>query len=261
VDEDLIFPNFLELVVKPVATVDGGYAIIYANTTKTPTDDIFLPKGGIYAIFLKYGQKFNRQQVVLYQTQISGLKFSGLNCDIAYVGFGQICILTGKFEDRRVRRVRPVPTTFFIRVDFLSSGTLYKVQSLNATATDLGVITEYKIRSLRYGGYILMGIGNLTNLTNDANQLPIYGHIINDDGGSGPWNLTNPIMSNFNFAYIILTNNTFVLSQPEVEQSWTLITTDLYQFAGALGKVTRTRKKKMNQRFFNMMLHKLYQIF
>ncbi|CAG8658219.1 15244_t:CDS:1, partial [Funneliformis mosseae] len=163
-EDVVILSNYLELVVKPVATIDGGYAIIYANTTKTPLNDPFLPQGGIYAMFLTYGQSYTRQPVVIYQTQISNLSFTGLNCDIAYVGFGQICILTGFYIDQ------PAPNTFFIRVDFLSSGTLYNVQSLNATAVG---VTEYKLRALRYGGYILMGIKEQTT-TNDAAQRSMY---------------------------------------------------------------------------------------
>ncbi|CAG8639214.1 1493_t:CDS:10 [Funneliformis mosseae] len=81
--EDVIsFPEDTA-ILKPVAMMDGGYAIIYANTTNSKVNPNE-PTGEIAAKLLPYGKKSNRQPVVLYENQIQGLQFNGLDCRAVY---------------------------------------------------------------------------------------------------------------------------------------------------------------------------------
>ena len=225
---------------------DGGYAIIYANTTNsTDFRDPFSPQGGVYAIFIPYNKTIRREPVVLYQTQVSRINFTAIDCDIAYVGVGQTCILTGKFLGRTVLNV----DTFYIKVAFLSSGTVYNVKSLNSSSGNI----QYNIASLRYGGYLL----SITEPKSPQSpqsppspksppspELYIRGYVFSDDEPVPvPWNLTNPTRTNFRASSKLLPNNTFVLAQHEEGPSWSLITTDLRKFSFVQGKITQTRKK------------------
>ena len=211
--------------------MDKGYAIIYAYTTNSTTT--FLdPFEGIYVIFLPYGRVFELFKpgpIVLYQFQIPGLNVFALSYDITYAGIGQTCILNVK---RSLTTPKEIPDTFYVKIDFLSSRVVHNVTLLNGTISTNPEI-QYSIRSLRYGGYLLSGIGK-----NDAGKTIIYGYIFDDNGKIDSWNFTNPIDTNFIAASIILPNNTFVLAQSEKERNWTLITTDLYRFAQEQGKVT-----------------------
>jgi len=76
--------------LRPVAIVNRRYTIIYAETknSNATLENPFLSQGGIYIIFLEYGEVVKRKPAVLHQTSISGLGFTGIVCSIAYVGVG-----------------------------------------------------------------------------------------------------------------------------------------------------------------------------
>ncbi|CAG8525342.1 13012_t:CDS:2 [Funneliformis mosseae] len=215
-EDDISFDN-MSHQVKAIATIDGGYAVVFANSTDIYQEDPFLPQGAIYALFLTYGQPTNRKPAILFQTQIPGVRFTSLDCDIAYLGMGQTCVLTVKNN---------LNTTSYVKVEFLTSGTSYNGKSLNGPIPTIPGIDEYYVRSLRYGGFLLTGLKK-----NEDNDAIMYGYIINN-GEVYSWNLQNPTITNVFGSSKVLPNNTLVLAQKEQDQSWTLITTDLYQFAG-----------------------------
>ncbi len=210
--------------------VDESYAIVYAESknSNATLQSPFVSQGGIYAIFLEYGKVAERKPVVLYTTSISGLKFTNIDCDIAYVGVGQTCIITGIFTNR------VTIDNFYLKIDFLSSGTVYNIEPYNA----ISIVDEYKIESLRYGGYLFSKQGS-----NDSKTTLMYGYITN---GSViySWDLPNPIVTNYDGVWNVLNNNTFVYAPPEGTQNWSLISTDLFKFEGERGKVTREKKIK-----------------
>ncbi|CAG8503331.1 5032_t:CDS:10 [Funneliformis mosseae] len=214
----IMFPeDYMSVILHAVAMMDGGYAVIYANTTNsiaTPNDPI-PPHGGVYAKLLPYGTNTDRHPIVLYQTQIPGLNFTSLDCSISYVGVGQSCILTGKFA------FRAITNTFYTKIDFLSSGNVYNIQSLNATIPTNPEVDTYNVRSLPYGGYLLDGKG----------EQIIYGYLLNDTQVYN-WDLDNPINGSIMDASVILPNNTFVFAQREETQNWSLSSMDLPKFAG-----------------------------
>jgi len=209
-----------------VPTMDEGYAIIYANFTNSTTapKNPLKPNGGIYARFLEYGKIDKRDPVVLYQTTIPGLTFTKLDCAIAYVGIGQTCVLT----------IRPSPISnlgssdFFIKVDFLSSGSVYNLTSFKNPYN----LTEYEIKTLRYGGFLLTAKGQIAS---DLSSQNIYGYISDNDGHFIEWNLTNPTVASTRSDYLVLPNNTLVIPQPEKGQTWSLITNDLKKIEGERG--------------------------
>ncbi|PKC06050.1 hypothetical protein RhiirA5_400596 [Rhizophagus irregularis] len=118
-----------------VATTNGGYAIIYPNITMSTIP--FSPQMKLYGIFLEYGKNIIQEPVILYQTRAPILEVTLINCDFAYIGVGQTCILTLNTAQGQ---------NTFVKVDFLSSGTAYDVKAFQSPG---GV--NYNIKSLRYG--------------------------------------------------------------------------------------------------------------
>src|SRR6266542_5827744 len=185
--------------------VDGRYAIIYADSknSNVTLENPFLSQGGIYAMFIEYGKVVKRDPAILYQTSITGLSFDDIDCSIAYVGVGQTCIVTGKFTNQKY---------FYLKVDFLSSGIVYKVEPLNVQLHQ--GIDQYNVETLRYGGYFHSGQGENKD---DPRTTLMYGYVIN---GSViySWDLPNPIVANFDAVWTILNNNNFVYAPPEGTQ-------------------------------------------
>ncbi|CAG8457748.1 3633_t:CDS:10 [Funneliformis mosseae] len=219
--EDIVqFPRFLSTVTIAIPMVDERYAIVYANSTDSGAtlENPFKTQGGIYAIILEYGKVTEREPVVLYQTQIQGINFNKIDCDINYVGYGQTCIVTGIFTGRAIK------DRFYLKIDFLSSGTVYSVTPLRE---ENSTITQYSVQALPYGGYLLKGFEKVNK------QIQITGYIFNDNVELFNWSLPNPTASYLRAPSEILRNNTFVLAQSvqvEDKRSWALITTDLHKF-------------------------------
>ncbi|CAG8701209.1 18282_t:CDS:10, partial [Rhizophagus irregularis] len=139
-----IFPTGHPL--ETVATMDGGYALIYPNNTGlTGSNPIsttpLTPQFGIYFLLLGYEKGITQGPFVLYQT-LTPINVLLLDCDFTYVGVGQTCIIIANSTQS---------DKTFIKIDFLSSGTVYNIttfQNIN--------VTDYSIQSLRYGADVLV---------------------------------------------------------------------------------------------------------
>ncbi|RIA99799.1 hypothetical protein C2G38_1571877, partial [Gigaspora rosea] len=83
--------------ITAIATLDGGYALIYANTIiRTLTSDNklaaqFSENAGIYAIMLGYNQSNTPQSFILYQLTTPNITFTGLYCSVDFVFIGHSC--------------------------------------------------------------------------------------------------------------------------------------------------------------------------
>src|SRR5437763_16895187 len=90
---------------------------------------------------------FNLIRIIFVLYIIPGsnvVRVVGLNCDIAYIGTGQTCILTLNSTSNISQNI------YYIKVDFLSSGTVYNVQPIPISG-----FNQYIIRALPFGGYFL----------------------------------------------------------------------------------------------------------
>ncbi|PKK77758.1 hypothetical protein RhiirC2_770970 [Rhizophagus irregularis] len=204
-------PNLIQYI----ATMDNGYAIIYANIS----DATGLSHGGIYGRFLNYERINIRGPMILYQIPSQGLNFTALYCDNTFVGVGQTCTLA----------VNPTTlnTYYITKIDFLTSGLINNIQMIpvpdNIQMTPFLDYSQCKFKLLPYGGYF---ISNMTSTT-DPFKNNIDGYILNDNGFYR-WNLTNPSVTNFKGDFIILPNNTLMFPQSEGLQSWNLTVIGLY---------------------------------
>ena len=212
-----IYPTGIPL--DPVATMDGGYALIYPNKTETIITP-YSPQVGIYGLFLEYGTETTQGPFVLYQTQ-TPTSIISIECTFTYVGVGQTCIM--------VLNTTQTGQTTFVKMDFLSTGTVYNVKTFLSPG-----LTDYSIQSLQYGGYFLF---NSQPYVNDKTRKLLYGYVMDYYGTLYNWSLPYPILTNSVADSAILLNNTLVIPQPEVGQSWSLLTTDLYKIEEARGKL------------------------
>ncbi|RGB39051.1 hypothetical protein C1646_755031 [Rhizophagus diaphanus] len=212
------YMNYTALPVETVATMDGGYAIIYPDFTPS-TITSFAPYISIHGFFLQNGNPEPQGPFVLYQTPNPVSKIILLDCDFTKVGFGQTCIL--------VLNIAPaINQNTFIKIDFLSTGTVYNITTFQNPAD----LTDFGIMQLNYGGYLLYSTAPFPN---DMTKLNLYGYILDDNSNHYNWNISYPTITNFAGDFLVLPNNTLAIPRPESGQTWGLITTDLYKIEGA----------------------------
>ncbi|GBC03266.1 hypothetical protein RclHR1_05040007 [Rhizophagus clarus] len=202
--------------IEAAATMDGGYAIIFPDYE--PITSTFDPYMSIKGFFLQNGNPEKQGPFVLYQTQNQISNIILLDCDFTKVGYGQTCILV----------FNAVPATnqnTFVKIDFLSTGTVYNTTVFQNPAD----LTDFSIQALDYGGYFLFS----TTQPSSGSNLDLYGYILDDHGNRYNWNLPYPSLTDEGGSIFVLPNNTLVIPQPEVGQTWSLLTTDLYKIESA----------------------------
>ncbi|RGB30358.1 hypothetical protein C1646_765459 [Rhizophagus diaphanus] len=223
IDENGVIQQIVETIniyptgypLETVATMDGGYALIYPNNTGSTTISTtpLTPQFGIYCMLLRYGKGITQGPIVLYQT-LTPINVVLLDCDFTYVGVGQTCMIIANST---------LTDKTFIKIDFLSSGTVYNI----TTFQNSDITTYYSIQSLRYGGYFsYYGVQNIKK------NFDIFGYIMDYYGNLFYWDLPYPTLANPIGDILVLPNNTLVIPQPEEGKSWSLITSDLYKIEG-----------------------------
>ncbi|CAG8682908.1 2983_t:CDS:2, partial [Dentiscutata heterogama] len=176
--------------VTVIATLDGGYALTYANTTRTPVTSNntlatqFAASGGIYAIFVGYNQTKTPQRMILFELTTPNLTFTHIYCSVDFVYIGHSCIAyVTQTQTQTIQNVTttvitttitptgaaptvvPVTTTttaplttttstenFYVRIRFLSTGSILSLDPI--FPPNKGSLTN--VRTLPRGGYALV---------------------------------------------------------------------------------------------------------
>ncbi|KAF0511346.1 hypothetical protein F8M41_018264 [Gigaspora margarita] len=138
-----------------MATIDGGYAVIYAVAANdTTTNNSFTIRGRVYANLIPYNNA-NESRTILLYTLRDNVNFSGIYCDLVAIGVGQVCTITTNFKHINSNGTENNFTTQYIRINFLSSGSLLTIDEPsnlpNITAPPKG----WQVHSMSFGGYIL----------------------------------------------------------------------------------------------------------
>ncbi|CAG8618426.1 15534_t:CDS:2 [Gigaspora margarita] len=252
--------NTVNFQVTVFATLDGGYALIYANTTSrtfTSNNTLatqFSANAGIYAIMLGYNQSTTPQGLILHQLTTPNLTFTNLYCSVDFVYIGHSCIAYARQNQTSqipnvtttvitttitptaaAPTVVPVTTTvtappttitnlenFYVKIRFLSSGSVLKLDPM--FPQNNGSLTN--VRTLPYGGYAL--IDRIISGYNINFTFELY-----DESST----LTNynfpirPLTSNFNGAFDVLPNNTMLVALNETTTSWQILSVQLPSLA------------------------------
>ncbi|GES92187.1 hypothetical protein GLOIN_2v1869233 [Rhizophagus clarus] len=215
--------TIIALQVPPsiVSTVDGGYMFIYPNTTKSK--DPYTSQSGLYAVYYGYGSNILRDPIILYET-IMQLDITTLECIISYSEVGQICLIT-------IQPANPNAAPIFIKVNYLSGGSVFDVNHIEATLpTIIGISKlnspDFLIQPLPFGGYFY-NVNQQTNISDDQSPYDAWGYVLDENDNFIQWNLPYPTQIDSSEITEVLKNNTLVMVQSIVGQNWNLITTNL----------------------------------
>ncbi|RIB17627.1 hypothetical protein C2G38_2087843 [Gigaspora rosea] len=242
------------LQVTAFATLDGGYALAYANTTRNknfttsnPLAAQFSADAAIYTIMLGYNQPTTPKSLILHQLTAPNLTFTQLYCSVDYVFIGHSCIAYASQEQfvpnvtttvitttttpaGAAPTVVPITTTistpsttinsFYMRIRFLSSGSVLALDPI--FPPNNGSLTN--VRSLPLGGYAVINrtfFGQNINYTFD-----LYNE---SDSFANDYNFPlRPLTANLNGAFDILQNNTMLMALNETSTtSWRLLSINL----------------------------------
>ncbi|CAG8543360.1 2227_t:CDS:2, partial [Dentiscutata heterogama] len=208
-----------------MATIDGGYALIYANATSVIDNSNLLSiRGSIYANFITYDNTLQDRTILLY-TFSNNVTFNGIFCDIVSVGAGQVCTLS--INSTIANNI----TTQYIRIYFLTSGSVLNVYVLSDL--DIPNITSitsnnWVVNSMPYGGYILHNFDiNGTTYIFAYDEYNIQTPLVSTLSSNQTVPINNFSTTHYVFgANVIMNNNTFLLptlNTNKDQTSWSFI--------------------------------------
>ncbi|CAG8647852.1 10915_t:CDS:2, partial [Dentiscutata heterogama] len=217
----------LNSLLTTFATLNGGYALVYANTSNgTASNNTlaaqFTADAGLYAIMLNYNQTKTNKTIILHEMSTPNVKisFSTLYCSIDNVFVGHTCIVAG-IPVQNVSTSTPTP--FYIKVRFLSTGSVFKLESIFNIPLSSGIAI---IRAMPFGGYAL--ISRSYNVLAVNFNFSLYDDYNNQSNWMFPW---QPIIANLVGVFDILGNNTMLIALNETSTSWNLFSIDLPRLA------------------------------
>ncbi|CAG8670578.1 1045_t:CDS:2, partial [Dentiscutata heterogama] len=208
--------------VTPMATIDGGYALIYANSTNITGNNSFFIRGSVYANFITYNNTLQDRTILLY-TFTNNVTFNGIYCDIVSVGVGQVCTLS--VNNTMTNNV----TTQYIKIYFLTSGSVLRVNVISdlPNVTSIASI-NWVVNSMSFGGYILHNFDlNGTTYIYAYDEFNFQAPLVSTLSSNQTVPINNFSTTRYTFgANLITNNNTFLLPtlNTNVDQtSWSFI--------------------------------------
>ncbi|RIB27427.1 hypothetical protein C2G38_1777684 [Gigaspora rosea] len=157
---------------------------------------------------LGYNQLKTPQSLILYQMTIPNITFTSLSCFVDFVEIDYSCIVFTTTNS----------STFYVRIRFLSSGTLRSLdQKFSPNNGSL-------VRILPFGGYAV-----ITRVNNGQNYNFTIDLYYEDDKLSEYDSPLKQITANFNGAFDVLQNNSILVALNETTTSWQILLADLSQ--------------------------------
>ncbi|CAG8539449.1 11432_t:CDS:2, partial [Dentiscutata heterogama] len=242
------------------ATLNDGYAIVYANTTNSfqtsdPLSALITAKAGIYAILLGYNQTRTSQRTILYEMITSNLTFANVYCSVDYAFTGHTCIisvqhrifiptvnvtysnvttttLVGATTTAVVQVIPPVNVTIVNNTapPNITTETFYiKIRFLSTGSVisldpiippNKGYLANF--RTLPFGGYALISRAYYGIY---CTNYTLYIYDENDNYNSQ----LKQIIANFDGAFDILQNNTNLVALNGTTTSWKILSIVLPQ--------------------------------
>ncbi|CAG8603618.1 7660_t:CDS:2 [Gigaspora margarita] len=236
-------PIFASASFNTIATVDDGYAIVYANSSDpSNTTDPLIIRAALYIQTIGYGEKTLGSPLLLYQIPIQNILFGALYCDVSHVNVGQICTLTIQQNvqnpntiNNATQTTQPTPinnnNTYYAKIAFLSGGSVTEFTPISRTLPIIPNITQWVVTDLPYGGYLL--VAQAATATN----VNINAYVFDEYSTTGqPWDLPEPATSNVAGSYLVLPNNSVIVAQPESLNTWlTMEGTTYYESLNSSG--------------------------
>ncbi|RIB23535.1 hypothetical protein C2G38_2171062 [Gigaspora rosea] len=215
--------NILTDSLDTVATVDGGYAIVYTYSNNSNDDNLLLLRVGVNVIFIPYNQNLIRE-TVLYQINQPNVTIFGITCDtIDTLTFGSTHVCTISLMDT----TESYPY-YYVKINFLLSGAVLSSDILttlpNITNTNntkkIKPDGSWYVKSMPSGSYILYG----SNITNSSQYIFAY----DENNKQVFYEILGPFQTEYNFgANAFMNNNTALFSTTNTSDknsSWSLAT-------------------------------------
>ncbi|CAG8726732.1 6838_t:CDS:2, partial [Cetraspora pellucida] len=188
-----------------LATVDKGYAILYAKYLNNESD-FMSPLGGLYASFINHNKTFLSNTIALFQIIKPETKINAVNCN-AYFGFCYYCIASIIYNN----------TVHYEEVQFCTE----KFLSSNPIKTPNEIGVPWNVFSIPTGGYILSAVKATTCFIHISEY---------SNPGTNLINLTYFNTTGVSAYGILKHNNTLLLSLRNTNSlniSWSLLAVQL----------------------------------
>ncbi|CAG8700704.1 8295_t:CDS:2, partial [Cetraspora pellucida] len=244
-NENFTLPYFTSIQIATISTVNSGYGIFYAICSDNETDLLAI-KCTLNAKFVSYNQSSNKRVAVLYELS-RNVNMSGLYCDLVSVGLGHACTMvvdsqiivntsnivnSTNLANNATTNITSNLTnqTYFIRVNFLSSGSVLSSTVItdilpffaNMTVPAIG----WRMKAMPFGGYILDN-----NAYNNSDISYHYVFAYDENNIQTALVRPGPFITNiYGVNDIMRNNNTLLLASPYTNNqnnSWTLLTIEL----------------------------------
>jgi hypothetical protein len=209
-----------------MSTVDEGYAYVYQ--LGLPGSEIVFENSIIATALIGYN-KTDSATVLLYNNHIRIISGTTVSCNIEYVGIGQYCSFSTFTTDHFIS----------IKINFLSSGSVasFNVTDFYSNGTSLYGIDS--IKSLPYGGSLVFESAPYdTDIPPESSGILDYSvftqiHLLTENGTIFPLGLNKSdliVHTGENNVNIILPNNTLLIPQIGLGNTWELNVIDLPKF-------------------------------
>ncbi|CAG8466406.1 24070_t:CDS:10 [Cetraspora pellucida] len=201
-----------------IATLNGGYAIAFVNSTKAIyTNSSVIPSySGIYAIFLTNNQTKTPPKIVLHESPDRLGFYENIYCSVDYVFIGHSCIVP-------VERNQTYTTNILnISVTTITSAIATTTMPVVTTVTNQSNITT--TNTTRFAIRIrFLSSERTPNLTE---HVYYFNYTIYNEENTLLYNASNIVANRFS-QYDILKNNTMLIALNESSTSWRLLSINL----------------------------------
>ncbi|RHZ82430.1 hypothetical protein Glove_109g149 [Diversispora epigaea] len=204
-----------------MGTVDEGYGIIIGISTTSSNDDDPLENSvaAVYVLTKGYNDNQFGAPKLLYQSNLPNITISSIFSGISSTGVGQVCTLniTQNFVTS--------PRNYYVKLNFLSSGSVTEIISIPLDYLPVlpSNSTGWLVASIPYGGYLFY-----SRFPDAINGTKVYVYYFDEYANKFiSWRSPEPMVLNLRGIFIILPNNTMLLSQIEDFNSWSFSTVNI----------------------------------
>ncbi|CAG8595015.1 12_t:CDS:2 [Diversispora eburnea] len=204
-----------------MGTVDDGYSIIMGISTSSDNDeDPLETSAAVYVLTKGYDDKQFGAPKLLYQSNLANITISNIFSGISSTGIGQVCTLN--ITQNTVTSSR----NYYVKLNFLSSGSVTEIIPIPLSYLPVlpsNSTTRWLVASIPYGGYVFYG--RFPDANNNTN---VYVYYFDEyENKFTAWDSREPSVLNLRGIFIILPNNTMLISQMEDFNMWSFLTTDI----------------------------------
>ncbi|RHZ82399.1 hypothetical protein Glove_109g262 [Diversispora epigaea] len=207
-----------------IPTVDEGYSLIMGNSTTDSSNNNTLEiRTAVYALTKGYNDKQFSAPKMIYQLSLDNITITNLFAGTSSTGIGQVCALIVS------QNVANVSKTYYVRLNFLSTGSITEIVPLGLNVPELPSNSNssgWVLDIIPYGGFAF------SDRFYDANdQYNVCMYYFNDFTNNFTlWDYGESEVLDKRGVFIILPNNTMLVSKLDDFNAWSFNITDIPKF-------------------------------